>query len=155
MRRLENYSPFPHTFQKSTTKIIHLISHKKASLSLFADHFGLNSFIFGTAASRIAISPPSKRTSELAFQELNHSWTLYPDTRIGVYCQVIGLYRITGVPESVYKYGVGEFNNLANIIEEIINADAYLKDLLQKGAPKFLEYYKTPTDTILRERYAK
>ncbi|CAF1391410.1 unnamed protein product [Adineta steineri] len=96
----------------------------------------------------ISITPQPKSTSEKAKEYLCNSWFLREDIRISHYCNVIKLYKVSNVPESVYKHYMGEFHVLANIIEQIINADKYLKGLLQDDS-EFFKYYKMSTNYLI------
>ena len=86
----------------------------------------------------------------MASHYLCRSWNLYEEHRISAYCHVINLYKIPGIPESISKYSMGNFKDLADIIEQIINADAYLISTLQREDPKLFKYYKMSTYEITR-----
>ncbi|UJR18686.1 hypothetical protein I4U23_005593 [Adineta vaga] len=100
---------------------------------------------------KISITPQPKSTSEMAIHQLLNSWILREDIRMSQYRNVIRLYKVSNIPESFYKYYMNEFHMLANIIEQIIDADKHLKDLLQKNDSEFFKYYKMASSDILRE----
>ncbi|CAF0773738.1 unnamed protein product [Adineta ricciae] len=101
------------------------------------------------SAPKFKISPQPKAISEMACHHLCRSWFLREEIRISEYCYVIKLYKIPDIPESISKYSMGKFEDLADIVEQIISADAHLKSALQHEDPQFFKYYKMSTYEIL------